>query len=46
MLYVGDSVNAFLWLFMPETLTLSEYKQTLQKAMMIDFDKMVQAHND
>lgn len=46
MLYVGDSINAFLWLFMLEALTLSEYKQTLQKAMMIDFEKMVQAHND
>lgn len=46
MLYTGDSVNAFLWLFTPEALTLSEYKETLQKTNKIDFEKMIQAHND
>lgn len=46
MLYMGDSINAFLWLFTPEALNLTEYKETLQKAMALDFETMVQAHND
>lgn len=46
MLYMGDSINAFLWLFTPEALNLTEYKETLQKAMTLDFETMVQAHND
>lgn len=46
ILYMGDSINGFLWLFMPEALTLSEYRKTLEKAQTIDFEQMVQAHNE
>lgn len=46
ILYTGDSINACLWLFMPEALTLSEYKDTLKKAEQLPFKKMVHAHSD
>ncbi len=44
-LYVGDAVNGFLWLFMPEATMLSEYIETLGKVERIDFTQMLQSHN-
>jgi len=44
ILYVGDAINGALLLCGPEAATLAEYTKTLEKAKRIDFDKMVQAH--
>lgn len=44
VLYVGDAINGFVWLFSPEALKLSDYIQTLHKAENMDFDRMVMAH--
>lgn len=45
ILFVGDAINAHLWLFLPEALKLSDYIATLRKARQLPFSKMVQAHN-
>lgn len=46
ILYTGDAINPFLWLFLPESLSLTEYRKTLKKAECINFDRMIQAHNE
>ena len=43
-LYVGDAVNNFLWLFLPEATSLSVYRKTLNKVQALDFDWMIQSH--
>jgi len=44
MLYVGDALNPFLWLFGPEALKLKDYIDTIKKAQGIDFDSFVMGH--
>lgn len=44
VLYVGDAVNCFLWLFLPESTKLSVYRNTLYKVRDMDFEKMIQSH--
>lgn len=44
ILYVGDAINGFLWLFMPEATMLSEYIVTIGKVEKIDFSQMIQSH--
>ena len=44
VLYVGDAVNCFLWLFLPEATKLSVYRNTLYKVRDMDFEKMIQSH--
>ncbi len=45
ILYVGDAINQFLWLFAPEAENLSTYIGTLRKAQTIDFERMFMGHN-
>lgn len=45
ILFVGDAINAHLWLFLPESLKLSDYIATLHKAQELPFSQMVQAHH-
>lgn len=45
MLYAGDALNGFLWLFLPESLDLAAYTATIKKAQGIDFDWLVMSHN-
>ena len=44
ILYVGDAVNCFIWLFLPEAATLPEYRATLYKVRELPFEKMIQSH--
>ena len=44
-MFVGDAMNQFLWLFMPEALTLQEYRRTLDKAWAMDFTHFYVSHN-
>lgn len=45
ILYVGDAINNFLWLFLLEAMNLQTYHQTLLKAKHLDFDYMIQSHH-
>ena len=45
LLYVGDAINNFLWLFLPEATSLETYRDTLRKAENIDFSYMLQSHH-
>lgn len=44
ILYVGDAVNCFIWLFLPESTGLSGYRDTLYKVRDLPFEKMIQSH--
>ena len=44
LFYAGDAMNPFLWLFAPESTSLSEYIQTLRKTEMIEFGELVISH--
>lgn len=44
VLYVGDGVNCFVWLFLPEAEKLSVYLQTLYKVRDLPFEQMIQSH--
>ena len=44
LLYVGDAMNSFMWLFLPEARSLSAYIGTLHKAGAIPFTHMIQSH--
>ncbi len=44
LLYVGDAIAGFLFLFLPESMNLSTYKATLDKAEALPFDFMVPGH--
>lgn len=46
MFYVGDAINCFLWLFLPEATDLATYHRTLLKARAMDFTHMIQSHHD
>lgn len=45
ILFVGDAINPCLWLFLPEALTLADYKMTLQKTYAIDFTHFYMSHS-
>ncbi|MBQ7229305.1 MAG: MBL fold metallo-hydrolase [Oscillospiraceae bacterium] len=44
LLWVGDAMNCFIWLFLPEAQSLSTYISTLQKAAKLPFTHMLQSH--
>lgn len=44
ILYVGDAVNCFVWLFLPEAAKLSVYRNTLRKVWELPFERMIQSH--
>ena len=44
LLWVGDAVNCFVWLFLPEAQSLSTYIASLQKAAKLPFTHMLQSH--
>lgn len=45
LLFAGDAINGAVWLFLEESLPLSVYMETLQKAQSIDFHNLVMAHD-
>ena len=44
LLYVGDAMNCFVWLFLPEARELATYIRTLHKAARLPFTHMLQSH--
>ena len=44
LLYVGDAMNCFVWLFLPESQSLDTYIRSLRKAEALPFAHMVQSH--
>ena len=44
LLYVGDAMNCFVWLFLPEARELATYIRTLHKAAGLPFTHMLQSH--
>jgi glyoxylase-like metal-dependent hydrolase (beta-lactamase superfamily II) len=44
LLYVGDAMNCFVWLFLPEARSLDVYIRTLRKAAALPFHHMIQSH--
>ena len=44
LLYVGDAMNCFVWLFLPEAQSLDTYINTLHKAAKLPFTHMIQSH--
>ena len=44
LLWVGDAMNCFVWLFLPEAQPRSCYVATLQKAAALPFTHMIQSH--
>lgn len=44
LLYVGDAMNCFVWLFLPEARELVTYIRTLHKAAGLPFTHMLQSH--
>jgi len=44
LLWVGDAINCFVWLFLPEAQPLSTYIQTLHRAAALPFARMIQSH--
>lgn len=44
LIWVGDAINCFVWLFLPEAQGLSTYIKTLHKAARLPFTHMLQSH--
>lgn len=44
-LFVGDAMSPYVWIFMPEALTLKEYRQSLDKIYGINFTHYYLGHN-
>lgn len=44
LFWVGDAMNCFVWLFLPEAQPLRTYIQTLHKAAALPFTHMIQSH--
>ena len=44
LLWVGDAMNSFVWLFLPEACSLDTYIASLHKAARLPFTHMVQSH--
>lgn len=45
MFFAGDAMSPFVWLFAPESKTLSDYIATLKKAKTFGFTHLVVAHH-
>lgn len=46
LLFTGDAMNPTFWLFLPECLQLSDYQQTLRKAMKIPMKAFYISHRE
>lgn len=46
LLFTGDAMNPTLWLFFPECLRLSDYKESLRKAAALPIRAFYTAHRD
>ena len=44
LLFVGDAMNCFVWLFLPEAQSLDTYIRSLHKAAALPFTHMIQSH--
>lgn len=44
LLWVGDAINCFVWLFLPEAQPLEVYAASLHKAARLPFTHMIQSH--
>ncbi len=44
LLWAGDAMNCFVWLFLPEAQPLSTYISTLHRAAALPFTHMIQSH--
>ena len=44
LLWVGDAMNCFVWLFLPEAQSLDTYIASLHKAAALPFTHMIQSH--
>lgn len=44
LFWVGDAINCFVWLFLPEAQPLDVYIATLHKAARLPFTHMLQSH--
>ena len=44
LLWVGDAMNCFVWLFLPEAQSLNTYIASLHKAAALPFTHMIQSH--
>ena len=44
IIWVGDAMNCFVWLFLPEARSLEVYIGSLQKAARLPFTHMLQSH--
>ena len=44
LLWVGDAMNCFVWLFLPEAQSLETYIASLHKAAALPFTHMIQSH--
>lgn len=44
LLFVGDAINSFVWLFLPEVEPLDVYIRSLHRAAALPFSYMVQSH--
>ena len=44
LLYVGDAMNCFVWLFLPEAQSLRTYIRSLHTAAALPFTHMIQSH--
>ena len=44
LIWVGDAMNCFVWLFLPEAQPRSTYIRTLRKAAELPFSHMIQSH--
>lgn len=44
LLWVGDAMNSFVWLFLPEAQPLETYIRSLHKAAALPFTHMLQSH--
>ena len=45
VLFTGDAMNSFLWLFAPEATNLATYKKSLVKAKSLEVEKVGFSHN-
>ena len=44
LLWMGDAMNCFVWLFLPEAQSLETYIASLHKAAALPFTHMIQSH--
>lgn len=44
VLYTGDAINGSVYLFLEGSTSLSVYRETVKKAMKLDFDNMIISH--